>query len=122
MIPSFSIDQKDEQASRPPETADAPAAAQAPDARRAGALSPSGSDYLAASDVHRAQVFGRCPVQSGMARYRVARKVMSQTRFGSRTTIRLIEATKAVQPWRDQVPNGILTIRSTRACGGRMKP
>jgi len=44
-----------------------------------------------------------------MARYRLARKVMSQMSFGSRTTIRLIEATKAVEQWRDRVPNGILT-------------
>jgi hypothetical protein len=44
------------------------------------------------------------------------RKVLSQMSFGSRTTIRLIEAAKAVQQWRDQGPNGILT--HTHACGG----
>ena len=66
---------------------------------------------LAASHVHRAQVFGRCSVQSGMALYRFACNVMSHMSLGSRTTIRLIEAKKAVLQCRME---SLLRLRSTR--------
>jgi hypothetical protein len=118
MIPSFSTNQK---TSIPPAAGNRRRSRRRPSARRA--LSRSTFAELlglpSASHVHRAQVFGRCSVQSGMARYRLAHKIMSHMSFGSRTMIRLIEAKKAVLQCRME---SLLRLRPTRACSGKMKP
>jgi hypothetical protein len=73
---------KDEQASRPPETADAPAG---PSANRALSRSTFVEllGLLSGLGCPSRPSLRSLPVQSGMARYRLARQVMSQMSFGS---------------------------------------
>jgi DDE superfamily endonuclease len=72
--------------------------------------------YLAAWDVHRAKVFGRCEVKSGIAPVdRLVSEVMGQEPYKSARRVFWImdncsahRGQKAVQRFRDQWPNAIL--------------
>ena len=72
--------------------------------------------YLAAWDVHRAKVFGRCEIKSGIAPVdRLVREVMSQEPYNSARRVFWImdhcsahRGQKAVKRLRDKWPNAIL--------------
>jgi hypothetical protein len=79
--------------------------------------------YLAARDVHRAEVFGRCELENGIAPVdRLVNEVMSQEPYKSARRVFWImdncsahRGQKAVERFRAQWPNAILIHTPTRA-------